>query len=123
MKIHRYNTICSIPNIMKIKVVEIKGKIYDESIVDKSCYSPLSEQMKNLQPMTPSETEQHFHFIDGKDTGMNPPLPPSADIAEISTAIRKQQKAVKETIDKAVEKTKIELANETQKRAFIENNK
>lgn len=119
MKIQRYNTICSIPGIMEQVLVDVKGKKYDASIVDKSCYSPLSEQLKGIQPMTPSEVEQHYHFIDGKDTGMKPPLPPSADIAEISNAIREGQKAVKKTIDKAVEKTKLDIENKKSAEAVL----
>lgn len=116
----RFNTITSLPNVMKVEDYTIPKKEYDESIVDKSCFSPLSEQLKTIQPMTPSEAEQHFHFVDGIDTGMKPPLPPSADIAEVSNAIREGQKAVKKTIDKAVEKTQQEMRQKAEAQAIID---
>lgn len=107
----RFNCISSLPAVMKTIEFEQPVKHFDESIVDKSCFTPLSEQLKTLTPMTTSERDQHFDFPDGKDDGRKAPRPRGADIAEISTDIREKQAIVKQEIEKAEADFQRELKN------------
>lgn len=97
----RFNTISALCGKMKIEVIEIKPKEYEESIVDKSGYTPLEVQLSTLKPMSPNEIQQHYDFIDGHDDGRAPRHKPDTDIAVISTEVREKQKAIKNKIDKA----------------------
>lgn len=120
MKFSSFNVISSLPGRMKIIEIEVKPKKFDESIVDKSCFSPLSEQLKILQPMTPSEREQHFDFPDGKDDGRRAPLPRGSDIAELSNDIRQKQEKVAQEVKKAEEQMQRELKNQALAKANLE---
>lgn len=101
MKIKRFNTISALPHVMKVEDYVIPDKIWDESIVDKSCFIPLDTQLATLKPMTASEQEQHFDFVDGKDDGRQMPLRRGADISELAQDIREKQKNIKKKLDSA----------------------
>lgn len=120
MKFSSFNVISSLPGHMKIIEIEVKPKKFDVSIVDKSCFSPLSEQLKTLQPMTPSEREQHFDFSNGKDDGRSAPLPRGADIAELSNDIRQRQSKITQEMKKAEENLQRELKNQALAQANLE---
>lgn len=120
MKYSSFNVITSLPGRMRIIEVEVKPKKYDESIVDKSCFSPLSEQLKTLQPMTPSERDQHFDFPNGKDDGRKAPLPRGSDISEISNDIRQKQDKIAKEVKKAEENLQRELKNQALAQANLE---
>lgn len=101
MKIQRFNTISSLPAVMKIEDYVIESKIFDKSIVDKSCFTTLEDQLAKLTPMSTSEAEQHFDFVNGIDDGRKAPMRKGFDIAELSTTIRESQAIVKDVVDKA----------------------
>lgn len=108
----RFKVISSIPATMQTYDYEPPCKHFDESIVDRSCFSPLSEQLKTLQPMTPLERDQHFDFPDGKDDGRKAPRPRGADLAEISSDIHQKQEKIKFELKKAEEKLQREMKNQ-----------
>ena len=114
MKIVRFNTISSLPDVMKLENYTIPDKEFDPSIVDKTCFTPLTEQLKGLQPMSVSEMNQHYDFVNGKDDGRAMPLRKGADLAELSTDIRLKQQKVKEKIDKAAQ----EVAKQAEHKAL-----
>lgn len=116
MKIQRFNTISSLPASMKITDYVIPDKIYEKSIVDKSCFTTLEDQLAKLTPMSTSEAEQHFDFINGKDDGREMPMRKGSDIAELSTSIRLQQESIKKKIDDAA----IETAKQAEHKAIQE---
>jgi len=108
MKIQRFNTISSLPGVMKIQDYVIKDKVFDKSIVDKSCFTTLEDQLAKLTPMSVSEAEQHFDFVNGVDDGRKAPYRKGVDIAEISNDIHNEQAIIKAVIDKANRKAQKE---------------
>jgi len=108
MKIQRFNTISSLPGVMKIQDYVIKDKVFDKSIVDKSCFTTLEDQLAKLTPMSMSEAEQHFDFVNGVDDGRKAPYRKGVDIAEISNDIHNEQAVIKAVIDKANRKAQKE---------------
>lgn len=116
MEIVRFDCISSFPATMKAKEYEINGKVYDESIVDTSAYSPIEEELAKVQPMTQSEINQHFDFVDGKDDGRKMPRRRGADISEISTSLREANEKLQADIKKAAEAQ----AKEAQHKAEID---
>lgn len=104
MKIQRFNTISSLPAVMKIQDYVIEGKVFDKSIVDKSCFTTLDDQLAKLTPMSVSEAEQHFDFVNGVDDGRKAPYRKGVDIAEISNDIYNSQAIIKDVVDKANKK-------------------
>lgn len=112
----RFTTISSLPNVMTLGEYEQPVKHYDKSIVDKSCFTTLGDQLAKIQPMTASEIEQHYDFIDGKDDGRKAPMRKGADISEISVAARNANEKLKKQIKEASERTKTEL----QQKALVE---
>lgn len=116
MKLLRFNTISSLPSSMKLETYTSPNKVYEPSIVDKTCFTPLTEQLKGLQPMTMSEAIQHYDFVNGKDDGREMPLHKGADISEISTDIRNKQESISKRLDKAAQ----EIAKEAEHKALQE---
>lgn len=116
MKIQRFNTISSLPGVMKTEDYVIPSKIWEKSIVDKSCFVPLDTQLQTLTPMTASEQQQHYDFVNGKDDGRAMPLHRGADISELQEDVRNKQEAIKKKLDKAAE----EIAKEAEHKALQE---
>lgn len=80
---------------------ERKYKMFSESIVDKSCFTTLTDQLKHVAPMTQEEVNSHYDFIKGsKDDGKIMPLRKGSDIAELQADVRTKQKNIKDKIDK-----------------------
>lgn len=113
---YRFTTISSLPNVMKIGEYENPIKHYDKSIVDKSCFTTIDDQLAKVQPMTATEIEQHYDFIDGKDDGRKAPMRKGADISEITVAARNANEKLKKQIEEASEKTRLEQ----QQKAYVE---
>lgn len=116
MTIIRFNTITSIPATMKAVEYTLPDKTFDKSIVDKSCYTPIEDQIAKVQPMTTSEINQHFDFVNGKDDGRRAPMRQGADIAEIQRAFNEADKKLKEDINKEAKR----LAKEKEQQALID---
>lgn len=102
MKIQRFNTISSLPAVMKIVDYVIPDKKFDKSIVDKSCFTTLDDQLSKLTPMSVSEQEQHFDFVNGVDDGREKPLRKGYDITELGESIKQKQDIVNKIVEKAV---------------------
>lgn len=114
MEIVRFDCISSFPATMKAKEYEIHGKVYDKSIVDTSAYSPIEEELVKVQPMTQSEINQHFDFVDGKDDGRKMPRRRGADISEISMSLREANDKLQADIKKAAEAQAKEAKNKAE---------
>lgn len=108
MKIIRFNTISSLPAVMKTEEYTIPDKVFDKSIVDKSCYTPIADAVAKVQPMTTSEINQHFDFVNGKDDGRKSPPRQGQDIAEVHEAVKKADERLKKQIKDESERIKKE---------------
>lgn len=76
-----------------------KYKVFDEPIVDKSCFTTVTDQLKKLVPMTNDEINSHFDFVNGqRDDGRELPLRKGADIAERTERIKRKQAKIAEKI-------------------------
>ncbi|QCS36790.1 hypothetical protein [Tortoise microvirus 104] len=116
----RYETIKLITK-NKISDYKLPEVIFDESIVDKSLFVPVSQQLKGLQNHGMTQDDmRNYDFIDGKDTGDKIPITRTKglDMAELSTAIRDEQNSIKDAIDKAVQKEKARQALKSETEAF-----
>lgn len=116
MTIVRFNTITSIPATMKAVEYTLPDKIFDKSIVDKSCYSPIEDQIAKVQPMTTSEVNQHFDFVNGKDDGRRAPLRQGADVSEIQHAFNEAKKS----FNKQVQEESKKIAREREQKALVD---
>lgn len=119
MKIQRFNTISSLPASMKIEDYVIPDKIFDKSIVDKSCFTTLEDQLAKLTPMSVSEAEQHFDFVNGVDDGRSMPMRKGYDISELSTSIRERQDVVKEVVNKAIKEEQMQAEHKAMQQKVV----
>lgn len=109
MKIQRFNCISSLPAVMHFEEFSIPDKVYDKSIVDPSCYSPLEDELAKVQPMTQSEIQQHYDFVNGKDDGRELPPPRDVDLAEVSQKLHNAEKKLQSDIEEATLKKQKEI--------------
>lgn len=109
MKEFTFNTISVIPNSMKIKEIDYSPCVDDfgDSVTDFTDFVPSSELIKSLDSSS-DFTAYSFDFVNGKDTGMSPPLTrkPGYDIVDLVSDIRSRSDSIREEI--RVEKEKME---------------
>lgn len=110
----RYQTIFSIG---KKKFIDYEAPKYEKGkyIVDKSHFTPESELAKSVIGQSIGKTDlARYDFVDGTDNGMSVPVARRRpELAELSVDVKRQQKAIKDKLETALEvaKIKAETAN------------
>lgn len=114
MSMKRYDCVSSLPGVMSLVdcSLVVEGD-FGRSLVDKSHFVPVSEQVKALAlhpQLGMTAGVGVFDFADGKDNGAPVPLARrlGTDIAELSQEIRSAQADVSAKVEQA----RVDAANE-----------
>ena len=101
----RYNSVCFFPGQCATYDFSPCKKEYGPSIVDKSHFVPISEQVKALAFSGSTGGQGCYDFADGRDNGMVLPVHrrKNVDLAELSQEVRRNQDIVQSNLKAAVD--------------------
>lgn len=102
----------TVSQIAPVKIVDYDLPLSQSGdyVVDDSCFTPMSEAVKQLSrtaPLTADEIRMAYDFVDGKDNGMKVPverMPRTSDIVEIMEPVKLEAQELSAKLSRAKER-------------------